>query len=158
MFIGIGYDTHRFVKDRKLIMGGIEIPFERGLSGHSDADVLTHAICDAILGAAGLEDIGHHFPNTSDEFKNISSLILLENVMKMLNEKKFIVINIDSVIIAEKPKFFPFINKMKKNYSKILKIGEGKIGIKGTTTEGLGFEGQGLGISAQAIALIENNF
>ena len=155
MFVGIGFDTHRFEKDCKLILGGVEIPFEKGLAGHSDADVLTHALCDALLGAAGLNDIGHYFPDTSEEFRGISSLILLEKVIGMIEEKKFFVKNIDTIIICEKPKLFSFFGKMKKNYSRIIRINEDRIGIKATTTEGLGLEGRGEGISAQAITLIE---
>ena len=155
MYIGIGYDTHRLVADRKLILGGVEVPYDKGLLGHSDADVLTHAICDAILGAAGLGDIGQHFPDTSDEFKGISSLILLEKVMEMIENEGFSVKNVDSIIIAEKPKLSPFFLEMRKNYSKILKIEYTKINVKGTTTEGLGFEGRSEGISAQAVVLLK---
>lgn len=155
MFVGLGFDVHRFGRDRKLILGGVEIPFDRGLIGHSDADVLTHAICDAILGAAGLKDIGHYFPNNSKEFEGISSLFLLDKVMDLISDKDFFVVNIDSIVAAEEPKIFPYINEMKKNFSRILKIDIERIGIKGTTTEGLGFEGRREGISAHAIAMIE---
>jgi len=155
VFVGLGFDVHRFGRDRKLILGGVEIPFDRGLIGHSDADVLTHAICDAILGAAGLKDIGHYFPNNSKEFEGISSLFLLDKVMDLISDKDFFVVNIDSIVAAEEPKIFPYINEMKKNFSRILKIDIERIGIKGTTTEGLGFEGRREGISAHAIAMIE---
>jgi 2-C-methyl-D-erythritol 2,4-cyclodiphosphate synthase len=154
MYIGIGYDTHRFVEGRKLILGGVEVSYERGLYGHSDADVLTHAICDALLGASGLGDIGRHFPDTSDEFKGISSLILLKRVMDLIEEKEFRIQNLDSIIIAEKPKLISFFDQMKNNYSDILKIGIDQINIKGTTTEGLGYEGRSEGISAQAVVLL----
>jgi len=155
MFIGIGFDAHRFDDKRKLVLGGVEIPFEKGLAGHSDADVLTHAICDALLGAAGLEDMGQCFPDTSEEFKDISSLFLLEKVMEKLEKKDYVVVNLDSIIIAQRPKLFPFFNLMKENYSRILKIKDVRIGIKATTTEGLGFEGRMEGISAQAIVLLD---
>ena len=155
MYVGIGYDAHRFASNRKLILGGVEVPFENGLSGHSDADVLTHALCDALLGAAGFDDIGHHFPDTSEEFMGISSLLLLKKVMVMLEGGNFSVKNIDSIIIAEKPKLSSYFNEMRENFSRILKIGVDRIVIKGTTTEGMGFEGRLEGISARVVVLIE---
>lgn len=155
MRIGTGYDVHRLVENRKLIIGGVEIPFELGLLGHSDADVLLHAICDALLGAAALGDIGRHFPDTSSEFKDIDSLILLKQVGLLLKQHNYSIVNIDSTIIAQRPKMAPYINTMVQNMARILEIDPGQINVKATTTEGLGWEGRAEGIAAQAVALIE---
>ncbi|PKM76697.1 MAG: 2-C-methyl-D-erythritol 2,4-cyclodiphosphate synthase [Firmicutes bacterium HGW-Firmicutes-15] len=156
MRIGTGYDVHRLVEGRKMVLGGVEIPFEKGLLGHSDADVLLHAICDALLGAAALGDIGQHFPDTASEYKNIDSLILLCKVGQLLQEQGFLIVNIDSTIVAERPKLASYIPAMAANIAETLGIGMNQVGVKATTTEGLGFEGRGEGISAQAVALIEN--
>ncbi|MBI5402967.1 MAG: 2-C-methyl-D-erythritol 2,4-cyclodiphosphate synthase [Ignavibacteriae bacterium] len=150
--IGYGYDVHRLAKGRKLILGGVEIPHKVGLDGHSDADVLLHAVCDALLGAAGFEDIGHRFPNTDPKYKNISSLILLKETMKLLSLKKWKVGNIDCMLILEEPKIYKHIAQMKKNISAIIKTKE--ISIKATTSEGLGFVGQKKGCVCSAVALI----
>jgi len=155
MRIGMGYDVHRLVKNRKLILGGVEIPFDRGLLGHSDADVLIHAIMDSLLGAAALGDIGRHFPDTDEKYKGISSICLLEEVCNLLKQMDYKIINIDATIIAQKPKMAPHICQMIKNISAALKIPEDSINIKATTEEGLGFTGSGEGISSQSIALIE---
>jgi len=155
MRVGIGYDAHRLVAGRKLVLGGVEIPFEKGLLGHSDADVLVHAINDALLGAAALGDIGVHFPDTDPEYKDIRSIILLERVGELLKNEGFEVLNIDSVICAERPKLSPYIDKMRENIAKALRISKDRVSVKATTTEGMGFEGRGEGISAQAVCLIE---
>ena len=149
---GIGIDIHRFAKGRKLIIGGVEIPHNKGLDGHSDADVLLHAICDALLGAAGFKDIGHQFPNTDVKYKNISSLILLEETCKLLKTKKYKITNIDSMLLMEEPKIFKYIDSMKKNISAVLKTKN--ISIKATTAEGLGFVGKKQGAMAYAAVLI----
>ena len=151
--IGIGYDVHKLVSGYKLIIGGVDIPFEKGLKGHSDGDVLTHAICDAILGCLNLGDIGEHFPDTDERFNGISSLKLLGNVMEMMNKLEYKIVNIDSTIIAQRPKLLPYKDQMKCNISETLRINKDKVNVKATTTEGLGFEGKGEGIAAQAIAL-----
>ena len=151
MRVGMGYDVHKLVKDRKLIMGGVEIPYELGLLGHSDADVLLHAIMDALLGAAALGDIGKHFPDTDDRYKGISSIKLLEEVGKKIDEANYIIENIDATIIAQKPKMAPHIPEMRENIAKALGIEISQLNIKATTEEGLGFTGQGEGISSQAI-------
>ena len=155
MRIGMGYDVHRLVEDRKLILGGVEIPFEKGLLGHSDADVLLHAIMDALLGAAALGDIGKHFPDTDSKYKGISSIKLLEHVGKLLADNLFIIGNIDATVIAQRPKLLPYREQMVKNVAKTLNISESQINIKATTEEGLGFTGSGEGIAAQAVALLE---
>ena len=154
MRIGMGYDVHKLVENRKLIMGGVEIPYERGLLGHSDADVLLHAIMDALLGAAALGDIGNHFPDTDDRFKGISSLLLLKEVGKLVKEKGFQIENIDSTIIAELPKMAPHIENMVRNISEALFISTDRVNVKATTEEGLGFTGRGEGISANSICLL----
>lgn len=154
MRIGIGYDVHRLVKDRKLIVGGVNIPFERGLLGHSDADVLVHAIMDSILGALGLGDIGKHFPDTDNQYKDISSLILLEKVYKIMIEHEYKIGNIDTIIVAQNPKLAPYIESMKKNVAKVIKSSVSNINIKATTTEKLGFEGKGEGIAAHSVCLL----
>lgn len=156
MRVGLGYDVHKLVLDRPLIMGGVEIPFEKGLLGHSDADVLIHAIMDSILGAAALGDIGKHFPDTDSKYKNISSLELLKHVKSLIEDNGFSIGNIDATIIAQKPKMSPHIQKMRENISSILGIELNQINIKATTEEGLGFTGSGCGISAQSIALLLN--
>lgn len=154
MKIGIGYDVHRLVENRKLVLGGIDIPYEKGLLGHSDADVLVHAIMDSILGALGLGDIGKHFPDTDEEYKDISSLILLERVYNIMLESKYEIGNIDTVIVAENPKLAPYIEGMRKNISNILNIPISNINIKATTTEKLGFEGKGEGIASHSACLL----
>lgn len=156
MRVGLGYDVHKLVLDRPLIMGGVEIPFEKGLLGHSDADVLIHAIMDSIIGAAALGDIGKHFPDTDSKYKNISSLELLKHVKSLIEDNGFSIGNIDATIIAQKPKMSPHIQKMRENISSILGIELSQINIKATTEEGLGFTGSGCGISAQSIALLLN--
>ena len=155
MRIGMGYDVHKLVEDRKLILGGVDIPYEKGLLGHSDADVVVHAIMDALLGAAALGDIGKHFPDTDDRYKGISSIKLLHHVGELLRENNFKIGNIDATIISQKPKLAPFRDEMVKNVAKALNIEESRVCIKATTEEGLGFTGEGLGISSQAIALLE---
>jgi len=155
MRIGMGYDVHKLTEDRKLILGGVEIPYEKGLLGHSDADVLIHAIMDALLGAAALGDIGQHFPDTEPQYKGISSVKLLEHVGKLLEEHMYIIGNIDASIIAQKPKLSPYREQMTKNIAKALKISESQVCIKATTEEGLGFTGRGEGIAAQAVALLD---
>jgi len=152
---GIGYDVHRLVSGRHLILGGVSIPFELGLAGHSDADVLTHAIMDALLGAAGQGDIGRHFPDTDSRYKDISSLLLLEQVAAIIVEAGFRVVNIDSIVVAQKPKLAPYIEQMRENLARILQIPAAWVNIKATTTEGLGFTGTGEGIAAYAIAGLE---
>jgi 2-C-methyl-D-erythritol 2,4-cyclodiphosphate synthase len=154
MRIGMGYDVHRLVEGRELIMGGVKIPYELGLLGHSDADVLLHAISDALLGAAALGDIGKHFPDTDPAYKGISSLILLEKVGKLLEENMFYIENIDATIIAQAPKMRPHIDKMRENIAKALCINIDQVNVKATTEEGLGFTGEGKGISAQAICML----
>ena len=153
--VGIGYDVHRLVSGRPLVLGGVNVPCDLGMAGHSDGDVLVHAIMDALLGAAGLKDIGHYFPNTDPQYKNISSLLLLERVRKLIEEKRWKIVNIDSSLVAESPKLSPFIDKMKENIGKTLGIDIDSIGIKVTTNEGLGFVGRGEGIAAWAVALLE---
>lgn len=152
--VGNGYDVHRFAKDRKLIIGGEEIDFELGLLGHSDADVLLHAICDALLGAAGLGDIGKHFPDTNDEYKNIDSRILLRNVAELIKNEGYKVSNVDCIIVAQKPKLAPHIQNMVRNIASDLSIDENRVNVKATTEEGLGFTGEMKGILAHAVALI----
>ncbi|WP_422446998.1 2-C-methyl-D-erythritol 2,4-cyclodiphosphate synthase [Thermoanaerobacterium sp. DL9XJH110] len=156
MRIGIGYDAHRLVEGRKLVLGGVEIPFEKGLLGHSDADVLVHAINDALLGAAALGDIGRHFPDSDMKYRDISSLLLLKKVGQLLQQAGFVVVNIDSVICAERPRLAPYIEDMRKNIAETLNIAVEKVSVKATTTEGMGFEGRGEGISAQAVCMIKN--
>lgn len=158
MRIGMGYDVHRLTENRKLIIGGVEIPFERGLLGHSDADVLLHAIMDALLGAAALGDIGKHFPDTDPTYKGASSVELLEKVGNLLEENHFLIENIDATIIAQAPKMRPFIEKMRENVAVALDIMVEQVNIKATTEEGLGFTGTGEGIAAQAICLLTSPF
>lgn len=153
--VGSGYDVHRLVEGRRLVLGGVDIPFEKGLLGHSDADVLIHAICDALLGAAALGDIGGHFPDTADEYKDIDSRRLLEKVNWLLQGEGWSIINIDCTIIAQRPKVAAYIAAMRANLAQILTIDTRQISIKATTTEGLGFSGRGEGIAAHAAVLIE---
>jgi 2-C-methyl-D-erythritol 2,4-cyclodiphosphate synthase len=152
MRVGMGYDVHRLVDDRKLIMGGVEIQYSKGLLGHSDADVLIHAIMDALLGAASLGDIGKHFPDTDEKYRGISSIILLKHVVGLLDSKGFTVNNIDATIVAQKPKMAPYIEDMRRNIAEILNANIDRVNIKATTEEGLGFTGKGEGISSMAIA------
>lgn len=156
MRIGMGYDVHRLSAGRKLIMGGVDIPYEKGLLGHSDADVLVHAIMDALLGAAALGDIGSHFPDTDPKYEGISSISLLEHVGKLLSDHGYRIENIDATIIAQKPKMRPHIDCMRENISAALRISADQVGVKATTEEGLGFTGSGEGISAHAVCLLEH--
>lgn len=158
MRIGTGYDVHRLIENRDLIIGGVKIPYEKGLLGHSDADVLVHAIMDALLGAAALGDIGKHFPDTDPEYKGISSIVLLQKVKKLLEDKLYIIENIDATIIAQKPKLSSYIPEMVKTIANALNIEEDRINIKATTEEGLGFTGAELGIAANAVCLLESMF
>ena len=155
MRVGMGYDVHKLTEDRKLILGGVEIPYEKGLLGHSDADVLLHAIMDALLGAAALGDIGKHFPDIDPQYKGISSIKLLEHVAALLDENGYVVENIDATIIAQRPKMRPYIDQMRENIAKALGVETDQINVKATTEEGLGFTGTGEGISSQAICAIE---
>lgn len=154
MRIGMGYDVHKLVENRKLIIGGVCIPFHKGLLGHSDADVLLHAIMDALLGAAALGDIGKHFPDTDSKFKDISSLFLLSEVKKLIDANGYKIANLDATIIAEKPKMAPYIPNIIENISKALNIDPSQINVKATTEEGLGFTGKGEGIASQCICLL----
>lgn len=154
MRIGHGYDVHKFIENRPLVIGGETIPYEFGLLGHSDADVLLHAISDALLGAAALGDIGKHFPDTSSEFKGIDSKILLKKTVELITEKGYKIINIDATVIAQKPKLAPYINKMRENIAKICGIEIDTVNVKATTEEGLGFTGELKGISAHAVCLL----
>ena len=155
MRVGMGYDVHRLVEDRDLIIGGVKIPYEKGLLGHSDADVLLHAIMDALLGAAALGDIGKHFPDTDPQYKGISSVELLKHVGNLLDENGFVVENIDATIIAQKPKMRPHIEQMEANIAAALCIEQDRINVKATTEEGLGFTGDGSGMAAHAVVLLE---
>ncbi|MGN0395148.1 MAG: 2-C-methyl-D-erythritol 2,4-cyclodiphosphate synthase [Coprococcus sp.] len=155
MRIGMGYDVHKLVEGRKLILGGVDIPYEKGLLGHSDADVLVHAVMDALLGAAALGDIGKHFPDTDERYKGADSMVLLAEVKKLIEDKLFFVENIDATIIAQKPKLAPYIDTMRENIANVLGIDIGRVNVKATTEEKLGFTGQGLGISSQAVCLLE---
>lgn len=154
MRVGLGYDVHKLVEGRKLIIGGVDIPYEKGLLGHSDADVLTHAVMDSILGALGLGDIGKHFPDTDSKYKGIDSIILLENVYNLIISNGYEIGNIDCTIIAQIPKMAPFIDNMRKNISNALKTDLKNVNVKATTEEGLGFTGAKEGISAQSICLL----
>lgn len=155
MRVGIGYDAHPLVSGRRLVLGGVEVPFGKGLSGHSDADVLTHAIIDALLGAAGLKDIGHQFPPEDSKYKDISSLVLLKEVDKLIKAKGFKVGNVDAVVVAQEPQLSPFISEMCGRLSQALAIASEQVTVKATTTEGLGFAGREEGMAAYAIALVE---
>lgn len=152
--IGFGYDVHRLVENRKLIIGGIEIPFEKGLLGHSDADVLLHAICDAMLGALALGDIGKHFPDTDPNYKDADSKELLKRVNKLVLANSYVVNNIDSTVILEKPKLMDYVSRMRKVIAEILEIGLEQVSIKATTNEGMGFVGKGEGCAANAVVLL----
>lgn len=154
MRIGSGYDVHKLVEGRKLILGGVEIEYEKGLLGHSDADVLVHAIMDALLGAAALGDIGKHFPDTDERYKGISSIKLLQHVKELLVQNNYIIENIDATIIAERPKMLPHIPYMRCNIAEALDINVDQVNVKATTTEGLGFAGEGLGIESSAVCLL----
>ena len=155
--VGQGFDVHQLVNGRKCIIGGVDIPFNKGLEGHSDADVLLHAISDAILGAAGLGDIGKHFPNTDPLIKDINSREILKKVILLLQQKRYSIVNIDATVICELPKLAPYIDQIKKNIALDCNINIDQINVKATTTETLGFTGRGEGIAAQAICLIESN-
>lgn len=154
MRIGTGYDVHRLAENRKCIIGGVEIPYEKGLLGHSDADVLLHAVMDALLGAAALGDIGKHFPDTEEEYRGISSVELLKKVGELLEEHTFLIENIDATIVAQAPKMRPYIDKMRENIAAGLGIETAQVSVKATTEEGLGFTGSGEGIAAQAVCLL----
>ena len=154
MRIGNGFDAHRFTDGVALVLGGVRVPYDKGLAAHSDGDVVIHALCDALLGAAALGDIGQHFPDTSDEFKNIDSRILLRNVAEKLSEKGHAVANVDLTIVAQQPKLAPHIDAMRANLAADLGIGSDRVSIKATTTEGMGFIGRGEGIAAFAVALL----
>ena len=155
MRIGIGYDAHRLTGERPFILGGVEIPFEQGLEGWSDADVVVHAIIDALLGAAALGDIGIHFPANDPAYEGISSIVLLGHTRNLLREQGWRISNIDATIIAERPLIHPFVDQMRQNISQALSIGKSQVGIKATTTEGLGFTGREEGVAAYSVALLE---
>ena len=155
MRVGMGYDVHRLTEDRELILGGVKIPHEKGLLGHSDADVLLHAVMDALLGAAALGDIGKHFPDTDPQYKGVSSMKLLEHVGKLIEDKLYVIENIDATIIAQRPKMAPYIKEMRRNIASALHLEADQVNVKATTEEGLGFTGTGEGISAQAVACLE---
>lgn len=157
MRIGFGYDAHRLVSGRRLRLGGVDIPYEKGLDGHSDADVLAHAVMDALLGAAALGDIGKYFPDTDDKWRNANSMELLETVVEMLFNHGWRVENIDCTVVAEKPKLAPFVPKMKESLAVAMNIEESRVSVKATTTEGMGFTGKGEGIEAYAVVLIVRN-
>jgi 2-C-methyl-D-erythritol 2,4-cyclodiphosphate synthase len=153
--IGFGFDVHRLVEGRKLILGGVEIPSEKGLLGHSDADVIVHAVCDSILGALALGDIGKHFPDTNEKYRNISSLKLLEHVSQLIAGHQYHVVNLDVMLILERPKIAPYVQLMRNNIAEALQIAVDSVSIKATTSEGLGFTGKGEGAAAQAVVLLE---
>lgn len=153
--IGHGYDVHKLVEDRKLILGGVNVPFEKGLLGHSDADVLVHAIMDSLLGALALGDIGKHFPDTDSTYKDADSLVLLSKVCNMIHQQGYDISNIDTTILCQRPKLAPYIPTMRENISKVCNIDITQISIKATTEEGLGFTGQGLGISVHAVSILK---
>ena len=154
MRIGHGYDVHRLTEGRRLILGGVEIPWERGLLGHSDADVLTHAVMDALLGAAGLGDIGKHFPDSDPAYAGADSLKLLAHVMELLREKGFSVGNVDTTILAQRPKLAPYISQMRDNLARVMGVEPEQVNVKATTEEGLGFTGSGEGMAAHAVCLL----
>ncbi len=155
MRIGMGYDVHRLVEGRKLVLGGVTIPFEKGLLGHSDADVLVHAVCDALLGAAGLGDIGLHFPDTDPEYKDVSSIKILAKTYELISGKGFTIMNLDSTIFADAPQLFPYRDAMQKNIARAIEIEPDRVNVKATTFEGLGMIGKGEGIGAMCVALID---
>ena len=153
--IGHGYDVHRLTEGRRLILGGVEVPYEKGLLGHSDADVLTHAVMDALLGAAALGDIGKLFPDTDAAYAGISSILLLERVAERLREAGYAVVNLDATVLAQAPKLAPYRERMRENFARALSLDASRVSVKATTEEGLGFTGEGLGIAAHAVALLE---
>jgi 2-C-methyl-D-erythritol 2,4-cyclodiphosphate synthase len=153
--IGHGYDVHRLTEGRRLILGGVEVPYEKGLLGHSDADVLTHAVMDALLGAAALGDIGKLFPDTDAAYAGISSILLLERVAERLREAGYAVVNLDATVLAQAPKLAPYRERMRENLAHVLALDASRVSVKATTEEGLGFTGEGLGIAAHAVALLE---
>ena len=153
--VGHGYDAHRLVEGRKLVLCGVEIPYEKGLLGHSDADVALHALMDALLGALALGDIGGHFPDSDEKYRGISSMLLLKETARILAAQGAAVVNADVTIIAQRPKLKPFIEQMRANVAVALEVPQERVSVKATTTEGMGFEGEGLGISAHAVALVE---
>ena len=155
MRVGMGYDVHRLTAGRKLILGGVEIPYGKGLLGHSDADVLVHAVMDALLGAAALGDIGKYFPDTDPEYEGVSSIRLLEHVGRLLDEKGYVIENIDATVVAQRPKMRPYIEQMRENIATALRIETDQVNVKATTEEGLGFTGTGEGISSQAVCAVE---
>ncbi len=155
MRVGYGYDVHRLQEGRRLVLGGVEIPHTQGLLGHSDADVLLHAICDALLGAAALGDIGQHFPDSDSQYQDINSLLLLKEVAGILQRAGWRVINVDSTVVAQEPRLAPHIKQMRQNIARVLAIESEQVSVKATTTEGLGFAGRQQGISAHAVVLIE---
>jgi len=155
MRMGIGYDVHRLTQERKLVLGGVSIPFGKGLLGHSDADVLVHAVCDALLGAAGLGDIGMHFPDTDPDYKDISSIKILAKTYELVSSKKFKIMNLDSTIFADAPKLSPYRKEMQKNIARTIEIDPECVNVKATTLEGLGMIGRGEGIGAMCVALID---
>ena len=154
MRIGHGYDVHKLAENRKLIIGGVEIPYEKGLLGHSDADVLTHAVMDSLLGAAALGDIGRHFPDTAAEYAGADSMKLLDHVMELIHQRGLTVGNVDATILAQRPKLAPYIDRMRDNLSSHMGVSPDQVNVKATTEEGLGFTGQGLGIAAHSVALL----
>lgn len=156
MRIGHGYDAHRFAPGRRLVLGGVEIPHDQGMAAHSDGDVLIHALCDALLGAAGLGDIGRHFPDSSAEFKDIDSRILLRRVIMQLHERALVVSNADITVIAQAPKLKPYISAMQERLASDMGIAAGRVNVKATTTEGMGFTGRGEGIAAHAVVLLKD--
>lgn len=155
MRVGIGYDVHALAAGRPLVLGGVVIPYEKGLAGHSDADVLLHAIIDALLGAASLGDIGQHFPDTDPQYKGISSLVLLERTVSLIQKVRLAVNNIDAIIIAQKPRLAPYLQEMEAKIAQVVKVPLDRVNIKATTTEGLGFAGRGEGIAAQAVCSLK---
>jgi len=157
MRVGVGYDVHRLVNGRRLVLGGVEIPFDKGLDGHSDADVLVHAIIDALLGATGLGDIGIHFPSSDPRYKDISSVSLLRQVVSLLGAEGWVVRNIDASVVAERPKLTPFVGEMRGIIGEALGVDVGQVGVKSTTSKGIGFLGRGEGIAVHAVALVERN-
>ena len=154
---GYGYDVHRLVAGRKLVLGGVEIPSAKGLEGHSDADVLVHALADALLGAAALGDIGRHFPNTDPRYKDISSIILLQHVAGLLAQRRFMIVNVDATVVMERPKIAPYVEQMRQNIARALDLNHDRVSVKATTSEGLGFVGTGDGVAAHAVASIVRN-
>lgn len=152
--IGYGYDVHQLTEGRSLVLGGVSIPYEKGLAGHSDADVLVHAICDALLGAAALGDIGQHFPDHDPNYKDIESLVLLDKCRELLTARDYSISNIDATIVAQQPKLAPYIEQMRRSIGEVLSLNTDRISVKATTSERLGFEGKGEGVSASATALI----